>query len=74
MTESNSCLNVGDLIEVKTIDGSIEKGTILYFEERTVVISVGVKCYLVRKNELEKQNYVLPPFRPKQNSHSFVIR
>lgn len=59
MKNTISFLKKGDLVEAKTVCGLVVKGSILHFKERTVVISVGVNCYLVRKSELEK-NYVCP--------------
>jgi len=65
MLKKNLLLKKGDFVEVKTVNGTIKKGTIVSFEERTVVISVGVDCYLVKKSELEKQNFRIPPFKKK---------
>lgn len=63
MTNSKFILKKGDLVEVTTVDGTIKKGSIECFEERTVVISAGVDRFLVRKKDLEKQNYVIPEYK-----------
>lgn len=65
MVNSDMILKKGDLVEVVTVNGTVIKGNIVCFEEKTVVVSSGVNCYLVKKDELKKQNYVIPKYERK---------
>ncbi|WP_438781847.1 hypothetical protein [Enterococcus sp. DIV0187] len=55
-----NCLDIGDVIEADTIDGSIESGRIEAFGERTVIISRGTKRFVIRKTVLIEKGYSFP--------------
>lgn len=61
---SNLCyVKVGEQVTVKTVDNVLRTGNILKFEERVAIIGCGVHRYVVRKQELEKQGYVIPIYK-----------
>ena len=56
-------LTLGAPVTAQTVDGTVRTGTIIAFRERVVILSCGDACYVVRKQELAKQGYLVPIFR-----------